>query len=253
MGTTGQARYEDGLDGEASGYPPAMLLRALRPHRPWAAILGLSLFTLICLLVRRGTFHDFDQYAVTRWMPWLQPLSKPHVTVATLALPSWSSPVAAGLLDLWVYPASLLPSAVIVGTAAVVLHRRGDTTAALSWCALLLAANVFEVTGKAVVERPPLHATIDGRYVHVSGFDHALPSGHTLRLLVVAGAVAYTWRYGWLAFVWAASFPVVLVVIGWHTPTDIAAALFAALALYAWAPPERRASTQPALKPLTDV
>jgi hypothetical protein len=227
---------------DARSYPPAMRLRTFRPHRPWAAIVGLSLFLATGLLVSRGTFHGLDQYAVTQWMPWLRPSPNSRVTFATLALPSWQSPVLAGLLEFDVYPASVLPSAIVIGIAAFALHRRGETRAAVTWCALWLAANIFEVAGKTVFERPPLHTAVGSRYVHVAGFDHALPSGHTLRSLVVAAAVAYTWRYGWLAVAWAATFPIVLIVIGWHTPTDIAAGAFAALALYAWAPefPKRR-------------
>ena len=68
--------------------------------------------------------------------------------------------------------------------------------------------------------------------MHVTGFDHSLPSGHTLRALVVALALACVWRAGRLAFLWAATVPVSLVVTGDHVPTDVLAAalLFVAAA-----------------------
>jgi membrane-associated phospholipid phosphatase len=72
--------------------------------------------------------------------------------------------------------------------------------------------------------------------MHVYGFDQSLPSGHTIRSLLVAGAIACAWHWGRLALVWAAGVPFALVVLGHHTPTDVAAGVFVVLFLAAWAP-----------------
>ena len=109
---------------------------------------------------------------------------------------------------------------------AAILVLRGWNAAV--WAVLWVAANVLELLGKLIVERPNLY--LHG--MHVSGFDHSLPSGHTLRSLVVATALAATWRTGRAALAWAATIPFALVVLGDHTPTDVVAGLLAFTALY---------------------
>ena len=64
------------------------------------------------------------------------------------------------------------------------------------------------------------------------GFDHSLPSGHTIRSFLIAAVVlVLSARLGRAAAVWAASVVPILVVAGWHTPTDVAAGLLLAAAL----------------------
>ena len=70
----------------------------------------------------------------------------------------------------------------------------------------------------------------------ISAFDTSLPSGHTIRSLIVAGAVAAAWRSGRAAYVWAATVPFALVATGAHTPTDVVAGSLIAVALAGWAP-----------------
>jgi membrane-associated phospholipid phosphatase len=202
-------------------------------HRPRAFLAGLVLFVATAVLVADGALTHVDQHAVTHLMPWLDPHPTGHVTVWSLISPGLHLPVAKALLTLWVYPAAVVPSAIVVGAAAWTLHRRGDDEAAVTWSVLWLAANAIELAGKWLIERPALY-TSSG--FHIEAFDHALPSGHTLRSLVVAGALAYTWRWGWLAVVWSASVAFVLVPLGWHTPTDILAGIFVALMLWGFAP-----------------
>jgi membrane-associated phospholipid phosphatase len=201
--------------------------------RPRAFFAGLVLFAATAALVEHGSLTRLDQHAVTHLMPWLQARPVGHLTVWSLTVPSLHLPIAKALLTLWVYPAAVLPSALLVGAAAWTLHRRGDDEAAATWCVLWFVANVLEVAGKWLIERPALYSSAG---FHVSAFDHGLPSGHTLRSLVVAGALAYTWRWGWLAVVWAGSVAIALVPLGWHTPTDVAAGIFVALMLWGLAP-----------------
>jgi membrane-associated phospholipid phosphatase len=155
-------------------------------------------------------------------MPWLQRKSHPLVQISTLVVPETRWTLGGTLVALWTYPASLLPSALVVGYAA---WRLRDARPAVLW----VAANLVELAGKLLVARPALYA--HGR--HVTGFDHSLPSGHTMRSLVVAYSLAALWRRGRLAYVWALSVPFALVVTGDHVPTDVVAGLlaFAALAL----------------------
>jgi membrane-associated phospholipid phosphatase len=196
------------------------------------ALAGGALFLLTAVLVQAGALSFVDRYAVSHLMPWLRPRGGGAITLARLTLPSPHGPLAAGFLDIWAYPASVLPSALLVLLAAWALRRRGDTSAAVRWCGLWIASNVVELAGKALVSRPALYA----HGVHLTAFDQSLPSGHTLRSLVAAAALAYTWRRGRLALLWAATVVVILVPLGWHTPTDVAAGVFAFVALLGWAP-----------------
>lgn len=204
----------------------------LAPRRPRVALAGAALFVATAALVAAGALTWLDQYAVTHLMPWLRPRHHPLVTISSLTLPAVHGSVAQVLVDLWTYPAAFLPSALLVLAGAWRLRARGRMDAALAWCALWIAGNAVELAGKLAVERPPLHRG----GVHVSGFDHSLPSGHTIRSLVVAGALAWAWRRGRLAFVWAAGVPFALVALGHHTPTDVVAGVFVGAILAGWAP-----------------
>jgi membrane-associated phospholipid phosphatase len=203
----------------------------LRPIRPVPALAGTALFVLTAALVGTGALSFVDRYAVAHLMPWLRPRGG-SLTLASLTIPTPRGSLASGLLDIWVYPASVLPSGLLVLLAAWALHRRGEVAAAIRWCALWVAANVIELIGKGLVSRPALY----WHGMHVSVFDHSLPSGHTLRSLTVAAALASTWHRGRLALVWAVTVVLILVPLGWHTPTDVAAGVFAAVALWGWAP-----------------
>lgn len=188
------------------------------------ALVSAILFVTLAVLVDLGRFTWLDQHAVSHWMPWLQPKPQPLVTIGGLFVPGTKSSAFGTLLDIWTYPAAVFPSFVIV---ALLVVLRGWNAAV--WAVLWVAANLVEVAGKLIVERPNLYF----HGVHVSGLDHSLPSGHTLRSLVVATALAATWRAGRPALLWAATIPFALVALGAHTPTDVVAGLLAFTALYA--------------------
>ena len=205
----------------------------LAPGRPRLAIAGGLLAALTATLTAAGTLRHVDQYAVDHLMPWLQVRHHPFVTVGALSVPSFDPPAANIALELWTYPAAFLPSLLIVLAAGWRLARRD----AIVWCALWLAGNAVELAGKLTLRKSDLYH----HAVHVASFDTSLPSGHTIRALILAGAVASAWRWGRLAFVWAATVPFALVVEGAHTPSDVLAGVFVVLTLAAWAPDLRRA------------
>lgn len=181
-------------------------------------------FVATAALVDAGALSWLDQYAVDHWMPWLAPQHHPLIVPEHLFLPRVGGrPVAASLLDLWTYPASLFVSFVVVGACTYLTGR-------FVFLALWLALNAVELAGKLIVDRPPLYTAA---HVHVTAFDHSLPSGHTMRAFVVAIALAWSFRRGRLAYLWAASVPVALVLTGNHVPTDVIAGLFAVAALFA--------------------
>lgn len=205
----------------------------LAPRRPRLAIAGGILAALVAILSATGVLRGVDQYAVDHLMPWLQVRHHPFVTFGALTVPSIDPPAANIALKLWTYPAAVLPSLLIVVAAASRLARADG----IRWCALWCAGNAIELAGKLSLRKPDLyHHTF-----HVAAFDTSLPSGHTIRAFVLAGAVAGAWRSGRLALAWAATVPPALVVSGAHTPSDVVTGVFVALTLAAWAPNVRRA------------
>jgi len=67
-----------------------------------------------------------------------------------------------------------------------VIQRRGRARAAYAWAGAWLAGNIVEVLCKSTLTRPALYS----RGLHVVAFDSSFPSGHTVRSIVVAGAIA---------------------------------------------------------------
>jgi membrane-associated phospholipid phosphatase len=90
------------------------------------------------------------------------------------------------------------------------------------WRALgiaMIGAVTVEVICKEVLTKPALY---DGSF-HIAAFDSSFPSGHALRTVIVAAAIAGRWpRARVAAIVWAIASIVLLQLAGWHTPTDLA-------------------------------
>lgn len=206
----------------------------LEPRRPRLAIAGGLLTALMTTLAVTGMLRGIDQYGVDHLMPWLQVRRHPLVTLGALAVPSLDPPVAVTTLQLWTYPAAVLPSLLIVVIAAWRLARAD----AIVWCALWWVGNAVELVGKLTLHKPDLYHHPFGR---VAAFHNSLPSGHTIRALILAGALASAWHTGRLALVWAATVPFALILVGAHTPSDVVTGVFVALTLAAWAPNVRGA------------
>jgi membrane-associated phospholipid phosphatase len=186
-------------------------------------------FLVVTVLVWRGSFDRLDQEAVSHLMPWLVPNHHHGTSLGDLTLPPTRSTLAATLVSLWTYPASVLVSFALVLAASLALARRGRPRQAAAWLGGWLAANVVEVLGKAIVTRPALYSG----GLHVVGFDQSYPSGHTVRALVAAAAVASVWPRARPMLAWALIVPVALVALGDHTPTDVAGGVLLAVGIVA--------------------
>ena len=200
----------------------------LAPRRPRLAVAGGVLTALMATLTATGVLRSLDQYTVDHLMPWLEIHHHSLVSFGALTVPSLEPPFANTALELWTYPAAVLPSLLIVLVAARQLARPDAIVWLLLWC----AGNAIELAGKLTVRKPDLYHDV----VHVPTFDTSLPSGHTIRALVLAGAVAAAWRSGRFAVLWAATVPLALVASGAHTPSDVATGVLVAMMLAAWAP-----------------
>ena len=189
-------------------------------------------FLLLAGLVMAGVFTGTDRYATRHLMPWLEPSTSRLINIGALFLPETRPSLGGSLVALWTYPASPFVSVLVVASCAVLLDRRGDRRAAVAAGALWVVANVVEVIAKAAIARPQVGAT---------SFHHSYPSGHTVRACVVAAVVSWTWRRaGPAATVWALLVPVALVLVGDHTPSDVAGGLLLSACLVAAARPSAR-------------
>jgi membrane-associated phospholipid phosphatase len=125
-------------------------------------------------------------------------------------------------------PGQLVVSLLAVVVAAVALLRQGRGSAAVAWLAAWSVASAIEVACKHALTRPAL--TRDG--LHATAFDSSWPSGHAVRSVVAAAALASAWprARAWLG-VWLAGALVLLVAAGFHTPSDVLGGVLLAVPL----------------------
>jgi membrane-associated phospholipid phosphatase len=170
------------------------------------AFASLSAFAALAVAVAAGAFTGLDQWAVEHIMPGGRFTGgEPSLLDALVPLAGthWDSAWSV-LVNVVTVPASFLVALAIVVWRSRVL------------AALLVAAVAVETLCKDVLTRPELHHGAR----HIVAFDDSFPSGHTLRAVIVAGALASPW-----AAAWAVVAIVLVQLAGWHTPTDIAGGL----------------------------
>lgn len=177
-------------------------------------------------LVLAGATTGIDNWAIDHVMPGLDPLDQRARLVHSEGLwrpfaldTTWWEKV----LDLFVYPASVLVCVLVLAWAVVVLARSGRVWAALVWPCAWVLANALEVAGKHELTRPGVFWSNVVPRVHLAPFDQSYPSGHAARAVVIAGLVAFVRpRFARPAFGWAALVGPVLVIGGDHTVSDVA-------------------------------
>jgi len=218
---------------------------------PLAVVAGsLAAFGVLAGLVASGALHGLDGYALDHLMPGLKQENNDSSTALGSLIPLYGSSTGGRA---WIRLAGdlvTLPGYIAVATAAVGLYvvrlwRLGDRGGALAWSALFVLGNVVEVVGKSTLTRDPLTVATARGPVTLYGFDASFPSGHALRGTFVLTAAALVWpRARPLLAAWLGALLAMLEVAGFHTPTDIAGGLLAAVALLAAAPLVRRRGAQ---------
>jgi len=166
----------------------------------------LSAFAALAVAVAAGVFTGLDQWGVNHLMPGGHfNDGQPSLldSLIPLAGTHWGSAWSV-LVNVVTVPASFLVALAIVAWRSRVL------------AALIVAAVAVETLCKEVLSRPELHHGAR----HVVAFDDSFPSGHTIRAVIVAGAIASPW-----ATAWAVAASVLPELAGWHTPTDVAGGL----------------------------
>ena len=168
-----------------------------------------------------------DQWAVDHAMPFAGPPGPPPTLLESLVpvLHAGFHPVGAGVAQIVTLPGQALISLLLVLAASWRLWKSGRVEAALAWPAAWLVGTAVELVFRHTLTRPALYR--DG--VHVVAFDSSWPSGHALRCTIVAAALATAWpRLRLPLAVWLVAVLVLLVLAGFHTPTDVAGGLLLA-------------------------
>lgn len=183
------------------------------------ALASAGAFAALSALVGRGSVTSIDQWAVRNAMPGAHFDGKP--TLADALIPLWGDWWHGGVAIATNVLAA--PGAFLVATAVVAIAcRRVGGRAGLALGAAYVAGNVTEALVKSTLTRPPLYA----HGMHLVGFDNSYPSGHTIRVVLLAAAIAAAWpRLRVAAAAWAAATVVLLELGGWHVPSDIVGGL----------------------------
>ena len=172
-----------------------------------AALLA-GTYVVLATLFALDAFGRFDQWAVDELMPGGRfSAREPGFgdSLVPLLHAGWGSgwAVAANIVTL---PAGFLVSFAI----AAVLSRR--------LALVLLGAVAVEGLSKEVLSGPALYHG----GLHIAAFDSSFPSGHALRAVIIGGAVALLWpRFRALAIGWTVAAIALLLLCGWHTPSDL--------------------------------
>ena len=211
----------------------------MRASKAAAAAVAAGAFAVLAVLVAHGDLTSIDQWAVGHAMPGAD--FSGTSTLASAVIPLWDvhwHGVVHIVAELVTLPASFTPATVVVAAAGLRLRGRAGATLAAAYA----AGNVIELLVKATLTRPLLFA----HGVHLASFDSSYPSGHTIRTVLVACAVAWAWpRLARWAIAWAVCSLALIELGGQHVPSDIVGGLLvaAALLLTTWSSCSRRPST----------
>jgi membrane-associated phospholipid phosphatase len=185
------------------------------------ALAAAAAFAALAGLVASGALTDFDQWACDHLMPFAgKPAGPPSFLESLVPLlhAAWH-PAGMAVAQIVTLPGQVVISFLLVALGAWQLR-------APAWVAAWVGATATEVVIKHVLARPALYR--DG--VHAVAFDSSWPSGHALRCALVATVLATAWPRlrPWLA-AWLVAAVALLVLAGFHTPTDVIGGLLLAL------------------------
>ena len=126
------------------------------------------------------------------------------------------------LLELVMYPASVLISFTLFAAGSLVLWRRGAKVAAVVWGARWFVANAIEVAMKIAIEKPALYRSKDGVSYHLVRLRPRLSERARAARGDGRGLVAFVWnRFGVPAACWVVAVGRVPRRPAWHVPSDV--------------------------------
>ena len=198
----------------------------------FAPIVCVAAFAAIATAVALGGFTGIDQWSLDHAMPWLSPNAR-SAGFGSNFLPFTHNTASTKIpAELWLYPASVPISGLLVAGCGSYLWRQGRAVKAVAWSAAWVVGNAVEVVGKDVIRRPTLHLLWRGAIVRMPTFDDSFPSGHALRAVLVAALLASVWpRVRRAIGVWLMIALSLLVVTNAHTPSDVLGGVLGGVAL----------------------
>lgn len=199
-----------------------------------AALAAAAFGVLGALVVDNAQVHGLDQWSVDHLMPGLSRRAGALKFVGDTSVNVGGREhslvrVAARVVT---EPASAWPSVVLVVLLATVAWRRGSVRVAVVWLLAFGVAGATELLLKGDLTRPPLTFRTDVGTYPVAGFDSSYPSGHAVRALLLAAFAAAIWPAPKAALAgWVFVSGALLVLGGFHTPTDVVGGLLLGLAI----------------------
>jgi membrane-associated phospholipid phosphatase len=191
-------------------------------------------FAVLAGLVAAGATTGLDQWTVDHAMPLAGAATPPPTTLESIVplLHASFHPLGVAVTQIVTLPGQVLISLLLVLIAARKLWTLGRPEAEMCWTAAWFLAVAVDLVCRHTLTREPLYR--DG--VHLVAFDSSWPSGHALRCVLVAGALAAAWpRLKIPLAIWLAAVVVLLELAGFHTPTDLVGGLLLATAAAAGA------------------
>jgi hypothetical protein len=171
------------------------------------------LFCLLALLVNAHAFDSLNHFAHRHLQPIAGGHGHRHLREFT---------------EILLLPAAPVVAAILMGVLSVLFYRRGRISSAIIWPAVLAVGFAVELLAKLVVSQD--HSNAWG--LLGLSLDSSYPSGHMLRAILLIFAATSLWpRFSSLVIVVFCGVGFMLLVNGWHTPTDIVGGMLIGLAL----------------------
>lgn len=185
-----------------------------------------SMFVVIGVLIAAGVAQPFDGYAVRHLMPGLgADFQKPSLLGRLIPFLTEAQRHHEGFqqaVRVISFPASGLPSLVLLMIGCFLLWRRGDGPDALTWVAVWAVAIGTELISEALVSHKSFLLTSPYGVVRPVPYENSYPSGHAIRAALLAALASRLFpRLGPYCVVWTATVAVGLELGAVHTPTDI--------------------------------
>lgn len=190
---------------------------------PVIGAIALTFFALTAL-VAAGVLRGFDQLAIDHLMPGLE-VKPQHAGLLEGVVPYFrggpTDTTIQRIADWSVLPADPLPASLLLFLSCIVLWRRDRARDAVALATIALTGVTIEQLVKAAVTRPALHFHM--RPETITKLESSYPSGHALFGILLAAAALLLFPRRARAFVlaWLTLALPMLVVGGFHTPTDV--------------------------------
>ncbi len=96
----------------------------------------------------------------------------------------------------------------------------------LLWGGAFIAANIVVIACQEAISKPALYGLYNTEPVKLSEFDMSFPSGHAMRIVLLAALFAYLWpALRWALLVWVVVAVVTIEIDHLHTLSDIVGGL----------------------------